>query len=367
MRKTVPPPAGQLLHLPELQKGEPVAPPLVQASMYHLPGAPDARATYGRAENPTWEATEEMLAHLEAAPVVLFPSGMAAISAALWASLAPGDRVLIPSDGYYATRVLAETFLAHFGVTVEMRLTAQFLDGGFEGFAVVFIETPSNPGLDVIDIAFVAEAVRRAGGRTIVDNTTMTPFGQRPLDLGADVLVASDTKAPGGHSDVLMGHLACRDEAFIERVRMWRKFSGSIPGPMEAWLLHRGLETLEVRFDRMCASAEVIAARLAAHPQVDAVRYPGLPDDPSHALARAQMMRFGFMIHVTLADEDAAEHFINTCALIQPATSFGGVHSSAERRLRWGDNVAPGAVRLSVGCEPLDELWAAMAAALDTL
>lgn len=359
--------AARLLHLQKHDKGAPVAPPLVQASMYHLPGAPEAAYAYGRAENPTWEVTEAALAHLEDAPVVLFPSGMAAISAVMFATLKAGARVVMPADGYYASRVLAETFLASFDVTIEMRPTRAFADGGFEGVDLVFVETPSNPGLDVIDIAAVATLVREAGGRTVVDNTTMTPFGQRPLELGADVVVASDTKAPGGHSDLLMGHVACRTDELVERVRTWRKFAGAIPGPMEAWLLHRGLETLDVRFDRMCSSAEVIAARLVAHPKVVSVRYPGLREDPSHALACRQMQRFGFLLHVEFADEVAAEGFIDGCDMIQPATSFGGVHSSAERRLRWGDDVAPGAVRLSVGCEPVDALWAAMEKALDML
>ncbi|MEM6386451.1 MAG: cystathionine gamma-lyase [Pseudomonadota bacterium] len=359
--------AGALLHLRTLSKGEPVAPPLVQASMYHLPGAPDAAATYGRSENPTWEVTEAALAHLEDAPVVLFPSGMAAISAAFFATLKAGARVLLPSDGYYTSRLLAERFLTPFGVQVEQRRTADFEAGGFEGFNVVFIETPSNPGLDLIDIASVSAAVRVAGGVTIVDNTTMTPFGQRPLDLGADLVVASDTKAPGGHSDLLMGHVVTRDEATLGRVREWRKLSGAIPGPMEAWLLHRGLETLDVRFDRMCSSAAVIASRLSNQGQVKHVRYPGLPDDPSHNLAGLQMKRYGFMIHFVLADEATAERFIDGCDMIQPATSFGGVHSSAERRIRWGDDVPPGAVRLSVGCEPVEALWAAMEACLAQL
>ncbi|MEO0915941.1 MAG: cystathionine gamma-lyase [Pseudomonadota bacterium] len=367
MSRDILPKAGALLHLRELEKGAPVAPPLVQASMYHLPGAPDAAATYGRAENPTWEVVEALLAHLEAAPVVLFPSGMAAISAAFFATLTSGARVLMPADGYYATRVLASDFLERFGVSVTMRPTALFEEGGFDDFDVVFLETPSNPGLDLIDIRKVADAVRSAGGLSIADNTTMTPFGQRPLDLGVDVVVASDTKAPGGHSDLLMGHVACRDEERVERIRAWRKFSGAIPGPMEAWLLHRGLETSELRFDRMCNSAAVLAERLTAHPKVETVRYPGLPDDPSYALAQAQMLRSGFLLQVTFPDAETAERFIDGCSLLQPATSFGGVHSSAERRLRWGDDVAPGAVRLSVGCEPVEELWAAMAEVLAQL
>ncbi|MDA9865289.1 cystathionine gamma-lyase [bacterium] len=363
----IPPKAGAALHLRghSLEKGDPVALPLVQSTMYHLPGEPEGFAYYGRGDNATWVAVEHLLATLEDAPCLLFPSGMGAISAALFACLKAGDRVLMPSDGYFASRVLAEQFLSRLGVSIEMRPTTDFGAGGFEGVNVVFIETPSNPGLDVIDLAAVCGAVRSAGGVTIVDNTTMTPFGQRPLELGADIVVASDTKAPNGHSDVLMGHVASRDADVMAEVEAWRKFSGAIPGPMEAWLLHRGLETLDVRFDRMCSSAEVIAGRLKDHPKVRGLRYPGLPDDPAFALARAQMIRFGFLMQVTLADADQAEAFIDACPLLQPATSFGGVHSSAERRVRWGDAVDPGSIRFSVGCEPLEELWDALAAALD--
>jgi cystathionine gamma-lyase len=180
-------------------------------------------------------------------------------------------------------------------------------------------------------------------------------------------VVAADTKAPNGHSDTLFGHVASRNPEIIGAVTDWRKLAGGIPGPFEAWLVHRGLETLEVRFDRMCNSAEILAERLAGHAAIQAIRFPGLKTDRSHTLARAQMERFGFMIGVTLSSEAAAEDFINRCALIQPATSFGGVHTSGERRARWGDAVPPGFVRLSIGCEPVEELWKAMKASLDQL
>ncbi len=360
---------GEMLHLRgnALEKGEPVALPLTQTSMYHLPGLPDGHATYGRVDNPTWVHLEHVLSHLEDAPCLSFPSGMAAISAALFATVQAGSRLLIPSDGYYVTRLLADRFLSRLGVVVDERPTTGFVDVEFEGFDVVFVESPSNPGLDMIDLADVAKQVRAAGGLTIADNTTLTPLGQRPLDLGVDVVVSSDTKAMGGHSDMLMGHVASRDAQIMERVEEWRRVSGSIPGPHDAWLLHRGLETLDVRFDRMCASAQVLAERLAAHPAVKHIRYPGLPNDPSHALAQAQTTRFGFLLSLTLESEDKAEAFINTCPLLRPATSFGGVHSSAERRARWGDAVDPAFVRLSVGCEPVEELWQAFEASLNAL
>jgi len=358
--------AAHLLHLRrrKLKKGEPVPLPLTMAAMFNLPGNPAGFPQYGRFDNPTWDAVEELLSHLEDAPAVAFPSGMGAISAVFFSQLKSGDRVLLPSDGYYTTRVLAERFLKPLGVSVDLRPTGTFLDGGFEGYRLVFIETPANPTLDICDIAAVAAAAHSAGAIVVADNTTMTPFGQRPLDLGADIVVAADTKAPNGHSDVLFGHVASRDEKIIAAVKEWRKLAGAIPGPFEAWLVHRGLETLELRFDRMCSSAETIAARLRGYPAIKALRFPGLADDPAHNLARAQMDRFGFLIGLTLESEEAAERFIDGCDLIQPATSFGGVHTSAERRARWGDAVAPGFVRLSVGCEPVEELWGAIEAAL---
>ena len=170
-----------------------------------------------------------------------------------------------------------------------------------------------------------------------------------------------------GHSDALFGHVRHARTKSADAIHGgdWRKLSGSIPGPFEAWLVHRGLETLELRFARMCDTAETLAPRLAAHTAIKSLVYPGLPGHPGHALAARQMSRFGFLIGITLASQEAADRFIESCSLILPATSFGGVHSSAERRARWGDAVDPGFVRLSVGCEPCEELWAAIEAALD--
>ena len=362
--------AARLAHLrgAGLAKGDPIAPPLVMASTYHLPGDPAGVShQYGRPDNPTVEALEAALGLLEGAEAIAFPSGMAAVTAALFALLKAGDRVLVPSAGYYTTRLVADRFLKAFGIVADTRPTATFADGGFAGYRMVYVETPSNPMLDICDLAAIARGAHEAGALVVADNTTMTPYGQRPLDLGADIVVAADTKAPNGHSDVLFGHAATRDAGTAEAIRAWRKLAGGIPGPFEAWLVHRGLETLELRFDRMCGTAESLAPRIAAHPAVGAVRYPGLPGDPSHNLARTQMNRFGFLVGLTLQSADAAERFIAGCPLIQPSTSFGGVHTSAERRARWGDAVAPGYVRLSVGCEPAEDLWKAIEASLDDL
>ena len=360
------PSAARLLHAraETLAKGDPVPLPLTLASMFHLPGDTQAPHVYGRISNPVWSEVEHAIGLLEGAEAVLFPSGMAAIAATFQTLLKAGDRILLPSDGYYVTRRLAAEHLSRFGVTADTRPTASYADGGFDGYALVHIETPSNPGLDLCDIAAIAAAARKAGAATVCDNTTMTPFGQRPLDLGVDVVLAADTKAPGGHSDILMGHVATRDPELATRIRDWRTVNGAIPGPFEAWLLFRSLQTLELRFDRMCSNAEKLAPVLAAHSAVEAIRYPGLPDDPSFALAGKQMARPGFMIGLTLASQEAADAFIAACPVIQPATSFGGVHTSAERRARWGDAVSPAFIRLSVGCEPYDELEAAILAAL---
>lgn len=359
--------AAELLHIRQhhLAKGEPAGLPITATSMFKLPGDPVGFAQYGRFDNATWEATEELLGHLEGAPALSFPSGMAAISAVLFGLLKAGDRILLPSDGYYTTRVLSERFLTRMGVSYDLRPTVDFLQGGFGGYRLVFAETPSNPGLDLCDLSEAARLAKAAGAILAVDNTTMTPFGQRPLDLGADIVVAADTKAPNGHSDALFGHVASRNAELMAAIRDWRKLSGAIPGPFEAWLVHRGLETLELRYERMCNSAERLAERLSGHAALDAVTYPGLPGHPAHALARSQMQRFGFLVGLTFKSEAAAERFIDSCALILPATSFGGVHTSAERRARWGDAVAPGFVRLSVGCEPTSELLAAIETAVD--
>ena len=347
-----------------LQPGDPVVAGIVSSATYHAPDVAGISHVYGRSGMPTWEALEAQLGLLEDAGCVAFPSGMAAISAALFAGLSAGKRVIIPADGYYVTRLLADQVLATYGVDVVQVATRDIASADMTGAAVVYIETPSNPGLDVCDITAVCARAHAAGAIVMVDNTTMTPLLQRALDLGADVVVAADTKAPAGHSDVLFGHVASRDGAFIQRVRDWRRLSGAVPGSFEAWLVHRGIETLDVRLERMCASAGVIADRLSRDNRVSNVRYPGLTDDPSHKIAARQMAGFGFLIGFEMASAEAAERFLTTCTLIAQSTSFGSTHSSGERRARWGDVVAPGFIRLSVGLEPVEPLWDAISAAL---
>lgn len=355
-----------LLHrrMAGIEKGAPTGLPIVPSTVFHLPGEPAAPFTYARDASPTVQEAEAALGLLEEADCVLFPSGMAAIAAVLHAHLRPGDRVVFPADGYYTGRLLIEEFLAPMGVEAVFVPTREMDGADLRGARMIFLETPSNPCLDVCDIPRIA--ARRGGAILVVDNTAATPLLQQPLELGADLTVHAGTKALNGHSDVLAGHVAGRDPALVDPVRRWRKLAGAVPGPFEAWALHRGLETLEVRLARMVATAELLAPRLAAHPAVRALRYPGLPGDPAHSVARRQMAGFGTLIGITFADADTAERFLARAPLAQ-TTSFGGVHSSAERRARWGDAVPPGFVRLSVGCEPAGELWRGIAAALDAL
>ncbi|MEL7232742.1 MAG: PLP-dependent transferase, partial [Pseudomonadota bacterium] len=327
-------------HLRRLSKGDPVSPPIVPTAKYVLPGEPDIPYTYGRDINPTVEACEAALSALEDASVVAFPCGMAAITAALMATVRAGHRVLVPSDGYYVTRALLDEVLSDLAVESVAIPTRDYDNADFEKFDVVWIETPSNPGLETCDIKSVSARARDAGAAIVVDNTTLTPLLQRPLDLGADIIVSADTKAISGHSDTLFGHLATRDMAIFEKAKRWRKLSGSIPGPLEAFLTHRGLMTLELRLARMCANAEALVDAIAAAAPALSPKYPGI----------------GFIIGLTFGSAETANRFIEDCPAILPATSFGGVHTSAERRARWGDDVADGYVRLSVGCEPTEAL-----------
>lgn len=350
-----------------LEPGDPLMPPIAPASLYHLPGEPTAEHQYGRWTNPTWSALEDALGTLEAAQCVAFPSGMAAIASVVMSFAKPGDRILMPTDGYMATRVLADTYLSRSGVEVEYCPQLEMEARDFDGLTLVFIETPTNPELHVVDIEALAAKAKAAGALLVADNTTATCLGQRPLDLGADMVVASDTKALNGHSDVLMGHVATRDEEAAEQIRTWRKLVGAIPGHFEAWLAYRGLKTFDVRFERMCNSAGALAQRLKEHGAVSHVSYPGLTSHPGHAIAKRQMRTFGSVVSLTFESAEKAESFIAAAKYIVPSTSFGGVHTTAERRARWGDAVPEGFLRLSVGCEPLDALWADIERALGAL
>lgn len=349
--------------------GSPFASPILPTSIYALPGDPSVEHQYARWSNPGWSALEASLGALEDAQAVVLPSGMAAVVAVFAGVLRNGDCLLLQSDGYMGTRQAAQKYFAPYGVELVTCASARLATQSFEGVRLAVLETPSNPGLDVVDIRDCATRAHAAGCRLVVDNTMMTPLGQRPLDLGADAVLYSDTKTLNGHTDVVYGHVASRDEEFVAAVRDWRRICGAIPGPFETWLVQRGLETLELRFTRMQKNALALAQAMAWHGlRAGAglrVTYPGLVDHPGHALARAQMNGFGPVIGLTLPGKDAAERFIESCAYLRPATSFGGLHSSAERRARWGDQVPEGFIRLSVGCEPTQALCAAVVRALE--
>ena len=341
--------------------GAPLLPGPVLAATYHLPARQDELTyAYGRSENPTWTAFERALGELEGGDTVVFASGMAAAAAVLQALLRPGDALLLAADGYYTVRELVEEHLEPAGVDVTRVATADpALPHLAEGAALVWLESPSNPGLDVCDIAAVAAAAHRGGGLVAVDNTAATPLGQLPLRLGADLSVSSDTKALTGHSDLVLGHVAATDPEVVARIRRWRLHAGAVAGPLEVWLAHRSLATLHLRLERQCANALAIAEAARGLPGVGAVRYPGLRDDPSYDLAARQMRRFGGVLTLDLGEEEAADRFLAALRLVVHATSFGGVHSSAERRARWGgDDVSPGLIRLSAGIEDADDLVA---------
>ncbi|MFF5127485.1 cystathionine gamma-lyase [Streptomyces syringium] len=371
--------------LPEPRANEPALPGPAFAAHYHLPGEVAGPYTYGREGNPTWTALERAISELEypgdpagapigdpagdpAAETITFPSGMAAISAVLFSQLRPGDTALLPTDGYQLLPALRER-LEDFGVTVRTAPTgADAQLGALDGARLLWIETPSNPGLDVCDIRRLADAAHSSGAVVAVDNTLATPLAQRPLELGADFSVASGTKALTGHGDVLLGYVTTLDPELAAAVRAWRKTTGAIPGPMEAWLAHRSLATLQLRVDRQAATALALARALHDRREVTAVRHPGLPDDPAHAVALRQMHggRFGCVVSFVLPDRAHAERFLAALRLVDEATSFGGVRSTAERRGRWGGDAVPdGFIRFSVGVEDTQDLVADVLTALN--
>ncbi|SDD72976.1 cystathionine gamma-lyase [Streptomyces prasinopilosus] len=357
--------------LPEPVKYEPTLPGPVFAAHFHLPGDPTGPYTYGRDENPTWTLLERAIGELEApgqdgVETLVFPSGMAAISSVLFSQLRTGDVAVLPNDGYQALP-LVRTQLEAYGIEVRTAPTGgdaqlDLLDGA----KLLWIETPSNPGLDVCDVRRLAEAAHARGALVAVDNTLATPLGQRPLELGADFTVASGTKQLTGHGDILLGYVTGRDTEAMAAVRRWRKISGAVTGPMEAWLAHRSIATLHLRVDRQDATALTLARALRERPEVTGVRYPGLPDDPSYEIASQQMRRYGCVVSFTLPSRARADRFLGALRLVDDATSFGGVRSTAERRGRWGGDAVPeGFVRFSVGAEDPADLVADVLRALD--
>ncbi|MEV5382919.1 cystathionine gamma-lyase [Streptomyces sp. NPDC052721] len=357
--------------LPEPAKNEPTLPGPVFAAHFHLPGEVSGPYAYGRDDNPTWTLLERAVSELEApgredAETLVFASGMAAISAVLFSQLRAGDAVVLPSDGYQVLPLVGAQLEAY---GIEVRTAPTGGDAQLEvldGARLLWIESPSNPGLDVCDIRRLAEAAHARGALVAVDNTLATPLGQRPLELGADFSVASGTKQLTGHGDVLLGYVTGHNTEAMAAVRRWRKIVGAISGPMEAWLAHRSIATLQLRVDRQNATALAVAEALRQRPEVSGLRYPGLPDDPSHKIAAQQMRRYGSVVSFTLPTRTRAERFLAALRLVEDATSFGGVRSTAERRRRWGGDAVPeGFIRMSVGAEDPEDLVADVLRALD--
>jgi cystathionine gamma-lyase len=355
--------------LPAPAQGEPFLPGPTFAGPYHLAGDADAhRYGYQRYGNPTWTRYEAALSEIEMGAAVVFPSGMTAVTSVLLELLEPGDVLVAPSDAYPGVRDVAAAHLVPQRVDVRLVPTDEdAIRAALPGASLVWIEVPSNPALDVLDIAALAEDVHAAGALLAVDNTLATPLAQRPLELGADISMSSATKALTGHSDLILGHAACRDPDLATRIEAWRSRNGAIPGPFEVWLAHRSLATLDVRLRRQCANALAIAEALAADDRVSGVRYPGLPDHPGHEVAARQMGGlFGMVVGFDMQDAGTAHAFLAACEIVAEATSFGGNHTTAERRARWGtDAVSEGFVRLSAGLEDPEDLIDDLLQALD--
>jgi cystathionine gamma-lyase len=330
--------ATRLVHagLPEARQGEPYLPGPVFAAPLHYAGDWEGTAPfYAREAHPTIERWEAALAALEGGEVVAFASGMAAAAAVLFSVLDTGDVLVLPDDCYFTVRQLAEQQLERRGIEVRRAPTEDAaLRALLPGARLLWLETPSNPMLREVDVAALAAAAHAEGALVVVDNTLLTPLRRRALDHGADLVVSSDTKQLSGHSDLLLGHVATRDAALAGHVREWRTTTGAVPGPFEAWLAHRSLPTLAVRAERQEQTAAALAALLEVRADVAWSRWPGV----------------GCVVSFDLGSAARATRFLDALKLVAEATSFGGVHSSAERRARWGgDEVSPGLVRLSVG------------------
>jgi cystathionine gamma-synthase len=366
--------AGRPGHAP----GGPLNVPVVLASNFHAgttaaasseedSSEEDSRA-YSRTDaTPAWEALETAVGQVEGGHAVAFSSGMAAIAAVL--DLVPaGGRIVAPADCYFGVgELLADARQQGRWAVDRVDLTdTASVQAAVDGADLLWLETPSNPLMDVADLPALCAAGRQAGAVVGVDNTFATPLLQQPLALGADVVVHSATKFIGGHSDLLSG-IAIAREDLAARLRYRRGMTGATPGALEAFLALRGLRTLALRLDRGQANAGELARRLDAHPAVSRVRYPGLPGDPGHRLAAAQMSGFGAVLAFEVADAATADRLCDTVRVIVHATSLGGVESTIERRgkLAGQEHVPPGLLRLSVGCEHIDDLWRDLDSALE--
>src|SRR5215207_2998269 len=344
--------------LPRVTPAEPA--PRVRRAPVSRGATDSADYGYARDANPTWSVVEAALGALDEAESVLFSSGMAALCALLKPAVGPGDALVAVRDGYPGVRGVANDRLTPRGVEVRFVPTdTEAIVAACDGASFVWVETPSNPRLDVCDIAAVADAAHAAGARLAVDNTLATPLGQRPIEHGADAVTYSATKTLSGHSDLVLGAVAVRDPEWAAALRRHRSQGGAIAGPFEAWLLQRSLPTLALRLARQSENALALARMLRQRADVADVRHPGLEDHPGHAIALRQMIQTGPLVCFTIDGADRAQRFLAALRLVAEATSFGGVHSSAERRGRWAtDDVPDGLIRFSAGCEDAADLLA---------
>ncbi|OLT30720.1 cystathionine gamma-synthase [Actinomadura sp. CNU-125] len=347
-----------------------VVPPIYQVSTYKQDGIGGLRGgyEYSRSANPTRTSLEVCLAEIEGGTRGLaFASGLAAEDALIRTVCRPGDHVIIPNDAYGGTYRLFAKVAEPWGVAfdpVPLGDVAAVRAAVRPETKIIWVETPTNPLLGVSDIAVLASIARDAGALLVVDNTFASPYLQRPLDLGADIVVHSTTKYIGGHSDVVGGALIASDPALGERLAFNQNSMGAVAGPFDAWLTLRGIKTLGVRMDRHCANAERIVDMLTRHPSVRRVLYPGLPDHPGHETAAKQMKGFGGMVSFRMESEEAAVRVCERTKLFTLGESLGGVESLIEHPGRMTHASAAGSplevpadlVRLSVGIEDAADL-----------
>ncbi|WP_343047976.1 trans-sulfuration enzyme family protein [Cellulomonas humilata] len=363
---------------PERTQGAPVNPPVILSSTFVSQGVPGAgEPLYGRMDAATWHPFEETLGTLEGSvhPALVYASGMAAIAAAL-SLVPPGGRLVLPRHAYQVTLGYAQDLRDRLGIDVtlvDIADTDAVVTAVREPRAasMLWIETPTNPMLEVADLPVLVEAAHAAGALVGVDNTFATPLVQRPFEHGADVVVHSVTKYLAGHTDVVLGAALADDDDLHARLHAYRTLHGSIAGPFEVWLALRGLRTLALRVERAQANAAELARRLAEHPAVAEVRHPSLPADPGHERAARLMDGFGAILGLRPhGGPDAADALVAALRLWVPATSLGGVESTLERRRRFATEsltVPEDLLRMSVGIEDVEDLWRDLAQALDSL
>jgi cystathionine gamma-synthase len=347
------------------EPGAPLNVPLVPASNFIIGEGRE----YARGDGtPTWEALEEVIGGLESGRAVAFASGMAAI-AAVFDQLASGAVVVLPEDCYQAVTALAAAG-AERGRWSVQRVAVDDTAGWIRACAaadLVWLESPSNPLLAVADLEAICAAPRKPGAIVAVDNTFATPLNQQPLDFGATVSLQSATKFIGGHSDLLAGVATTREAAVLHAIKRSRDLAGATPGTLEAWLAVRGARTLALRLQRAQQTAMELAERLEAHPLVSRVRYPGLPSHPTHEVARRVLKGFGTIVSFEVrGGAESADAVCRNTRLVRHATSLGAVESTMERRaaIPGQEHVPPSLLRLSVGIEDVDDLWADLDSAI---